>query len=67
MQAQTPRWYCVHWAGSCWGDPQMADRRRGGDKRCQAVAAHGCVHWMRETGEDDEAWATTTPDQTEIA
>jgi len=51
-----PCWYCVHWAGPCWGDPYLADCRRGGDKACVADAANGCVHWMRETGVDDDAW-----------
>ncbi len=52
-----PCWYCVHWAGPCWNDPAMADCRRGGMKSCKADAARGCVHWMRETGVDDDHWA----------
>jgi len=52
-----PCWYCVHWAGPCWGDPYMADCRRGGSKTCKPDAAHGCVHWVRETGVDDDGWS----------
>ena len=55
-EAETPCWYCVSWAGPCWGDPYLADCRHGGDKRCVADAAHGCSHWMRETGLDDDGW-----------
>ena len=53
----TPCWYCVHWAGPCWGDPYMADCRHGGRKSCKPDAAHGCVHWMREPGADDDGWS----------
>lgn len=52
-----PCWYCVHWAGPCWGDPYMSDCRQGGRKSCVPNAAHGCVYWMRETGVDDDGWA----------
>jgi hypothetical protein len=52
-----PCWYCTHWAGPCWGDPYMADCHQGGRKSCVPNAGHGCVHWMRETGVDDDAWA----------
>ena len=52
-----PCWYCVHWAGPCWGDPYLADCRHDGDKRCVADAPHGCVHWEREPGSDDDGWA----------
>jgi hypothetical protein len=52
-----PCWYCVYWAGPCWGDPYMADCRHGGTKSCVADAAHGCVHWEREPGVDDDGWA----------
>ena len=54
-----PCWYCVHWVGPCWGDPYMADCRRGGVRSCNADAATGCVHWMRETGVDDDPWTPT--------
>ena len=52
-----PCWYCVHWAGPCWGDPYMADCRHGGRKSCKADAANGCSHWEREPGVDDDGWA----------
>jgi len=52
-----PCWYCVHWAGPCWGDPYMADCRRDGRKNCHPDAARGCAHWMRETGVDDDGWS----------
>ena len=51
-----PCWYCVHWAGPAWGDPYMADCRRDGREACVANAENGCVHWMRETGVDDDGW-----------
>jgi len=51
-----PCWYCVHWAGPAWGDPYLAACRQGGVASCQANAANGCVHWMRETGVDDDGW-----------
>lgn len=54
--ASRPCWYCVHWAGPCWGNPYLADCRRGGQKRCSTDARNGCVHWMRETGVDDDGW-----------
>jgi hypothetical protein len=54
-----PCWYCVHWAGPAWGDPYMAACRQGGVASCKANAANGCVHWMRETGVDDDGWAPT--------
>jgi len=54
-----PCWYCVHWAGPAWGDPYMAACRQGGVASCQANAVNGCVHWMRETGVDDDGWAPT--------
>lgn len=57
-----PCWYCVHRAGPCWGDPYMADCRHGGVKSCKADAANGCVHWMRETGVDDDAWRPAPAD-----
>lgn len=52
-----PCWYCVHWAGPCWGDPYMADCRRDGRKNCHPDSARGCAHWMRETGVDDDGWS----------
>jgi len=52
-----PCWYCVHWAGPSWGDSYMAACRYGGVRSCKANAANGCVHWMRETGVDDDGWA----------
>lgn len=52
-----PCWYCVHWNGPAWGDPYMAACNHGGIKSCKADAANGCVHWMRETGVDDDAWS----------
>ena len=53
----TPCWYCVHWAGPAWGDPYMADCRFDNRKSCKPDARHGCVHWMREPGVDDDGWA----------
>jgi hypothetical protein len=35
----------------------MADCRRGGRKSCHPDAGKGCVHWMRETGVDDDGWS----------
>jgi len=52
-----PSWCCARWAGPAWGDSSMADCRQGGVASCQANAANGCVHWMRETGVDDDGWA----------
>jgi len=52
-----PCWYCMHWAGPCWGDPGLADCRRGGRKSCKAEAAGGCSHWERVPGVDDDGWA----------
>lgn len=52
-----PCWYCVHWAGLAWGDPYLARCRRQKDSASVANAANGCVHWMRETGGDDDGWA----------
>jgi len=54
--APRPCWYCVHWHGPAWGDPYMADCRRYGVMCCKANAANGCVHWVRETGVDDDGW-----------
>lgn len=52
-----PCWYCVHWAGPAWGDPYLARCTRGGGSSCVANAGNGCVHWMRETGVDDDDWS----------
>jgi len=35
----------------------MADCRRDGRLNCHPNAAKGCVHWMRETGVDDDDWS----------
>ena len=35
----------------------MADCRRDGRQDCVPDAAGGCVHWMRETGVDDDDWS----------
>lgn len=51
-----PCWHCVYWAGACWGDAYMAGCRYGGAKACVADASNGCVHWIRETGVDDDGW-----------
>jgi len=56
-ESHQPCWYCVHWAGPCWGDPYMADCRFGGGKNCKPDAERGCVHWMRQTGVDDDGWS----------
>jgi len=60
---ERPCWYCVHWAGPCWGDPYMADCRRNDQRCCKANAARGCVHWMRETGVDDDHWSPAPMDR----
>ena len=62
LRTDRPCWYCVHWAGPCWGDPFMADCRRGGQKACVANAATGCAHWMREIGVDDDGWSPAARD-----
>lgn len=52
-----PCWYCRHYAGTCWGDPALADCRRDpGAPSCGAQAERGCVYWERETGVDDDGW-----------
>lgn len=51
-----PCWYCAYWVGTCSGDPYLAHCRRDGRDSCRANAPNGCVHWMRETGVDDEPW-----------
>ncbi len=53
-----PCWYCVHYAGPCWGDPYLADCRRDPKApSCVANASHGCAFYVREIGVDDEYMA----------
>lgn len=52
-----PCWYCRHYAGPCWGDPDLADCRRDSRSRaCVATASRGCVYFERVPGVDDDGW-----------
>ncbi|WP_157270592.1 hypothetical protein [Azohydromonas aeria] len=55
-EARRPCWYCQHYGGLL-ANGINARCNKPGAAPVVAQPAHGCAHWTREPGGDDEIWS----------